>query len=216
MAGWDKSRPRLSTARTRPVSQQASRQVVPVGKVIWIRKDGDPRELLLVAYVQTAGGARFTMVGWPFRPFTAADDKGRQLPGRLPRLACSGRASAASGPAARDPLARPHHGPRRPPTRIDLDPHGPAPDVTVTRKATSPGELLLDVIAARILTSATAFPQDNPEQLANAKAELRVFAAGPGDIIAALLAADALPRPARRAVRQRGYQRPRHHRTARR
>jgi len=57
----------------------------------------------------------------------------------------------------------------------------------VTRKATSPGELLLDVIAARILTSAAAFPHDNPEQLANAKAELRVFAAGPGDIIAALL-----------------------------
>jgi hypothetical protein len=74
----------------------------------------------------------------------------------------------------------------------------------VTRKATSPGELLLDVIAARILTSAAAFPQDNPEQLANARAELRVFAAGPGDIIAALLAAGALPRPARRAVRQRG------------
>jgi hypothetical protein len=48
-------------ARTPPVSQQASRQVVPVGKVIWIRKDGDPRELLLVPCVQTAGGARFTM-----------------------------------------------------------------------------------------------------------------------------------------------------------
>lgn len=64
---------------------------------------------------------------------------------------------------------------------------GPAPDVTVTRKTTSPGELLLDVIAARILTSAAAFPQDNPEQLANARAELRVSAAGPGDIIAALL-----------------------------
>ena len=55
--------PRLSTARTGPVSQQASRQVVPVGKVIWIRKDGDPRELLLVPCVQTAGGARFTMAG---------------------------------------------------------------------------------------------------------------------------------------------------------
>jgi hypothetical protein len=131
--------------------------------------------------------------GRPFRPLTAADDQGRQLPGRLPRLACSGRASAACGPAARDRLARPHHGPRRAPYPIDLDPHGPAPDVTVTRKATSPGELLLDVIAARILTSATAFPQDNPEQLANAKAELRVFAAGPGDIIAALLAAARCP-----------------------
>lgn len=57
MAGWDNSRPRPSTPPTRPVSQQASRQAVPAAKVIWIRKDGDPRELLLVAYVQTAGGA---------------------------------------------------------------------------------------------------------------------------------------------------------------
>ena len=57
-----------------------------------------------------------------------------------------------------------------PPTR-SADPTSPRPPAS----------------AARILTSAAAFPQDNPEQLANARAELRVSAAGPGDIIAALL-----------------------------
>jgi hypothetical protein len=54
----------------------------------------------------------------------------------------------------------------------------------VTRKATSPGELLLDGIAARILCSGPSFPQD----------DLRAFIGdGPGDIVAALHASDALP-----------------------
>jgi hypothetical protein len=46
--------------------------------------------------------------------------------------------------------------PGRPATRIDLDPPSPAPapGVTATRDPRSPGELLLDVIAARILTAA--------------------------------------------------------------
>ena len=44
-----------------------------------------------------------------------------------------------------------------PATRIDLDRHIPAPDVTVTPAAHSPGELLLDVIAARILGLMTPF-----------------------------------------------------------
>ena len=51
---------------------------MPVGQVIRIR-DGDVRpELLAVAYVQSADGARFTTAGWPFgpfTPFTAADDR---------------------------------------------------------------------------------------------------------------------------------------------
>jgi hypothetical protein len=85
--------------------------------------------------------------------------------------------------------------PGEPAIHIDLgpqDPPVPAPDVTVTQKAHSPGELLLDVIAAQILTLAD-FPQDNPEQLAAARRELRAFVAdGPGDIVAALQAADAL------------------------
>ena len=84
--------------------------------------------------------------------------------------------------------------PGEPATRIDLSPQIPAPDVTVTRMARSPGELLLEVVAAWILTSAAAFPQDTPERLAAANPELLPHpAAGLGDIVAALQAADALP-----------------------
>jgi hypothetical protein len=85
--------------------------------------------------------------------------------------------------------------PGEPATRIRLDPRDPqipAPEVTVTRTAHSPGELLLDVIAARILTSTGAVPQDNPGPLASAG--LRAFVGdGPGHIVAALQAAGALP-----------------------
>jgi hypothetical protein len=90
--------------------------------------------------------------------------------------------------------------PGEPATRIRLDPSDrqiPVPEVTVTRTAHSPGELMLDVIAARILTTAGAVPQDNPGQLASA--ELCAFVGGgPGYIVAALQAADVLPpsRPA--------------------
>ena len=38
--------------------------------------------------------------------------------------------------------------PGEPATRIHLDPQVPAPDITVTNTAASPGELLADVIAA--------------------------------------------------------------------
>ena len=175
-------------------SQRAWWRVAPTGKVIRIR-DGDVRrELLLVAYVQSADGARFTMAGWPFRRFTAEDDQG-----------ASYQVGFRGGHAAGELLLRPDPPhqirwldltttPGEPPTRIDLSPQVPVPDVTVTRTARSPGELLLDVIAAWILTSAAAFPQDTPEQLAAADPELLPHpAAGLGDIIAALRAADALP-----------------------
>jgi hypothetical protein len=58
------------------VPQRTSWRVAPVGKVIRIRDGGDHRKLLVVAYVQTAEGTRFTMAGWPFRRFTATDDRG--------------------------------------------------------------------------------------------------------------------------------------------
>ena len=64
--------------RPQPAPQRTSWQVVPAGQVIKIR-DGDlRRELLLVAWVHSAGGARFLVAGWPFCPFTAtaADDRG--------------------------------------------------------------------------------------------------------------------------------------------
>jgi len=174
-------------------SQRASWRVAPVGKVIRIR-DGDVRrELLLVAYVQSADGARFTMAGWPFRRFTAEDDQG-----------ASYQVGFAGGHAAGELLLRPDPPrqirwldltttPGEPAARIDLSPPVRASDVTVTRTARSPGELLLDVIAAWILTNAAGFPQDTPERLAAADPELLPHpAAGLGDIVAALRAAEAL------------------------
>jgi hypothetical protein len=161
--------------------------------------------------------ARFTMAGWPLRRFTAADDRG-----------ASYQIGFRGGHAAGELLLRPdlpHQirwldlitAPGEPATRIDLAPQVPAPAVTVTRNAHSPGELLLDVIAARILTSAAPFPQDNPEQLAAAKAELRAFATdGPVTSSLRCKRPTRCPRPARRAVRQARYQRPLHHRAARR
>ena len=96
-------------------------------------------------------------------------------------------------PGRRDPRTAPGE----PATRIRLDPRDPqvpAPEVTATRTAHSPGELLLDVIAARILTSAGSVPQDSPGQLAGATAGLGAFVGdGPGHIVAALQAAGALP-----------------------
>ncbi len=187
----------LRAGHTRPAPQRASWRAVPVGQVIPIR-DGDVRrELLVVAYVQSADGARFTTADWPFRPFTpftAADDRGASYQIRFP-----GEMRPRELPLSLDP---PHQirwldlitAPGEPAARIDLNQQIPAPQVTVTRNATSPGELMLDVIAARILTSAAPSPQDNPGQPAAATAHLRAFVSdGPGDIVAALHAAGALP-----------------------
>jgi hypothetical protein len=185
--------------RTRPAPQRASWRVVPVGQVIKIRDDDLRRDLLLLAYVQSAGGARFIVTEWPFGPFTftAADDQG-----------VSYQISWHGEMAPRELLLRPDppHQIRwldlttavgEPATRIDLDPQIPAPNVAVTRlvvNAHNLGELLLDVIAARILTAAALFSQNNPGQPAAANAHLRAFVAdGPGHIVAALHAADMLP-----------------------
>jgi hypothetical protein len=188
--------PGRSTGHTRPAPQRASWRVVPVGQVIEVRDDDVRREVLLVAYVRSTDGARFVVADWPFGPFTAtaADDRG-----------VSYQVSWLGELAARELLLRPDppHQIRwldlttaagEPATRIDLDPQIPAPDVAVTRNAHSPGELLLDVIATRILTTAALFPQNNPGQLAAANAHLRAFVAdGPGHVVAALHAADMLP-----------------------
>ncbi|HEV3292803.1 MAG TPA: hypothetical protein VG123_27840 [Streptosporangiaceae bacterium] len=184
----------LSTGLTRPAPHRASWRVVPAGQVIPIRDDDVRRELLLVAYLHSADGARFTMAGWPFRPLTAVDDHG-----------ASYQLGFRGGHAAVELVLRPDPPPQirwldlvtaagEPATRIDLDPQIPTPDVTVTRNAHSPGELLLDVIAARILCSGAAFPQDDLEHPAAGAADLRAFIGdGPGDIVAALHAAGALP-----------------------
>jgi hypothetical protein len=181
--------------RTRPAPQRTSWQVVPAGQVIKIRADGLRRDLHLVAYVQSAGGARFLVTEWPFRPFTftAADDRGVSY-----QISWRGEMAPRELQLRPDP---PHQirwldlttAAGEPATRIDLRPQIPVPDVTVTRNAHNPGELLLDAIAARILTAAARLSQNNPGQPAAASAELRALGDGPGHIVAALHAAGVLP-----------------------
>jgi hypothetical protein len=182
-------------ARTQSAPRRTSWQVVPVGQVIKIR-DGDlRRDLLVVAYVQSAGGARLIVAEWPFRPFTitAVDDRGVSY-----QITWSGEMAPRELQLRPDP---PHQirwldltaAAGEPATRIDLNPQIPVPDVTVTRNAHSPGELLLDALAARILTAAARFAQHNHGQPAAARPELRAFGDEPGHLVAALDAAGVLP-----------------------
>jgi hypothetical protein len=178
--------PHLVPERDEPAPGHASCRVVPVGQVISIG-DGDVRrELLLVAYAQSAAGARFMGTGERFPPFPATDDRGVRY-----------QITWMIGPAAMEMLLRPdpRHQVRwldltpagQPAVRVHLDPQVP-PDVSVTRDAHRPGELMLDVIAARIILAALS-----RERLA-ADAELRSFVgAGPGYIVAALDGTGLLP-----------------------
>ena len=167
-------RPRPRPGTHPPGTQRTSWRVVPAGQVITIR-DGDlRREVLVVACVQSAGGARFLVAEWPFGPFTctAADDRGLSY-----RTAWAGKMAPRELRLCPDP---PHEirwldlttAAGEPAARIDLGPQNPppVPDVTVTRHAHNPGELLLDVVAARILPpsrpSRSTTPQSRPPPMA--------------------------------------------------
>jgi hypothetical protein len=187
--------PGLAAAYSRPAPHRAPWRVVPVGQVIPV-PDGDVRrELLLVAYLHSADGARFTAGDGRFYGLTAVDDHGARY-----QLECRWGHSAALLMLHPEP---PRHirwldltaGPGEPATRIDLDPQVPAADLTVTRTAHDPGELLLDVIAARILCSgAVAVPPYDLEHPPAEAVGLRAFIGdGPGRIVAALHASGALP-----------------------
>lgn len=183
--------------RTQPIARRASWRAVAAGQVITIQDHDLRRDLHLVAYVQSAGGARFIVTEWPFGPFTltAADDRGVSY-----QISWAGEMAPGELLLRPDP---PHQirwldlttAAGEPATRIDLDPQNPAPapDVTVTRTAHSPGELLLDVMAARILWAVAPLLPDNPIHLAAASAGLpALIGDGPGHIVAALGAADVL------------------------
>jgi hypothetical protein len=66
----------LGPGRIRSAPGRASWRVVPVGQAIEFRDGNLRREVLVMAYVQSADGARFIVDGWPIRPFTASDDQG--------------------------------------------------------------------------------------------------------------------------------------------
>jgi hypothetical protein len=182
--------------RIRPTPRRPSWRVVPVGQVLKVRNDDDVRrDVLLVAYMQSAGAARFIVVGRPSERCTAADDMGGSY-----------QVGWMRGPGASELLVLRPHPPHQirwldlttaggePATRINLDPQVTVPAVTVTRTAHSPGELMLDGIAARILTTVPRFSPDNPRQLPAANADQRAFFADrPGYIVAALHGAGLLP-----------------------
>jgi hypothetical protein len=186
-------------------------RVVPVGQVI--RGNGLPGDPLLLAYVQTPAGSRFTMaIGMASlhvvpRQLTATDDRGTSyqlhFTGGLTTGVLELRPDPPRGIRWLDLMTASGE----PAIRIDLDPpdlpdppdppgpHGPLPDIAVTRTATSPGEILLDVIAARILTSTgRSISPSKPEHRDADTTDLRTFVAdGPGNVTAALLATGALP-----------------------
>jgi hypothetical protein len=69
---------RRGRTRARPEPRRTSWRIVPVGQAVKIGDGGLRREVLVVAYVQWAGGARFIVAEWPSGAFTctAADDQG--------------------------------------------------------------------------------------------------------------------------------------------
>ena len=95
-----------------------------------IRSDGDVRrDVLVLAYVQSAGGAWFIVADWPFGPvtFTAADDQG-----------VSYQISWAGEMASRELLLRPD--PRHQIRWLDLTgpPASPPPASTWARTTRAP------------------------------------------------------------------------------
>lgn len=156
--------PRPSAGHHQPPSPHAPWRVLPVGQVIRTRAGDVQGELHLLAYAQTAAGARFTAVSYRgpgqaperHRPppgvllahqFTAVDDQGTSY-----------QFSASLGPVhaewsgVLDLRPNPPHEirwldlsttPGEPATRIDLNSQRarptPPPEITVTPAAVSPG-----------------------------------------------------------------------------
>ena len=218
--------PAAVRARPRPAGSVPWR-VVSVGQVIpGAAPNGD---VTVLAYLEGPAGARFAITGGiPGFPgqLTATDDQGANYHLRLMRGPRTGVLELLPGPAhpvrwldvltASGGIA----------ARFDLDSadqHSaaegsvdgrPRPEVTMARTATSPGELMLDVIAARILATA---PVPRPAWAGHCLARSarvhrqqtrrhhRRDAGGRGAVPGQRPA-----RPARRAVRAPGHSRPRH------
>jgi hypothetical protein len=208
--------PRPGAGYHQPPSPHAPWRVIPVGRVIRTRVGDVQGNLHLLAYAQTAAGARFTAVSYwgpgqaPERrrpppgvlaadQFTAVDDQGTsyQLSAGLGggRAEWSGMLDLHPDPPQEIRWLDLSAPPGEPATRIDLTSQQarpvPPPDITVTPAAVSPGELLLTDIAAGLL--ALASPEQVPLHPSAARpGPLGQAADGLADIIAALQAAAAL------------------------
>jgi hypothetical protein len=140
----------------------------------------------------------------PARPLTAVDDKGASyqfmliggfrtavlelVPDPSHAIGWLDLLTASGEPAFRinlEPLE-----PQRPPP----DPQRPPPEIAVSRTATSPGEILLDGIAARILVLvAGSLPGTTARPPAASNDQRVFFSDGPGNVTDALYAAGVLP-----------------------
>jgi hypothetical protein len=210
---WLMHSARYSTAPHRTPSPHAPWRVVPVGQVIRTRAGDVQGELYLLAYVQTAVGARFTAISY-WRPgqaperhtpppgvvhagqFTAVDDQGTSYRfgvslGPL-RTEWSGVLDLHPNPPDEIRWLDLSTTPGEPVRRIDLNLQlAPPLEITVTPAAVSPGELLLTDIAAGFL--ALASPEQVPLHPSAARpGPLSRAADGLADIIAALQASAAL------------------------
>ncbi len=191
---------------------------IPVGLTVPFRGPDVSGELYLMSFTQTRTGARFFAV-WnirapalrdvgliPFDGFTVADDRGTRYSLDNTPAGNSGWTSEIGLRPAPPPGARwlDVAAPGSTAVRVDLraaDPGAaaePAGDASpgetrITRTETSPGEHLLVMLAERLLTAVPDQPRD-PWWRAPASAPpvLRAMAAGLGDIVAGLEAADAL------------------------
>jgi hypothetical protein len=207
--------------------QGAADRFVPVGLTIPFHGEGASGDLYLMSFAQTCSGARFIAV-WgvhtqslllrmglrhpdliPFGLFTVTDDRGALYdldftPGGGPEWTSeiSLRPTPPTDIRWLDVAA-----PLSPAVRIDLPQGGPTADgePDVSEAKLSPGEQLLIMLAEQLLTVAPEFPRDFRRQLAVVlPGPLPAMAAGLGDIIAGLEAADVLsplsPVPARLAA----------------
>jgi hypothetical protein len=216
---------------TRPGDAPADR-FVPVGLTVPFHDGAISGALYLMAFVHTGAGARFFAV-WnlrtpalqdatliPLAAFTVTDDRGIRYRLEFTPGGDSGWTSEiglrpAPPPGTRwlDVIA-----PGRKPVRVALDlacpERPPASEVKL-----SLGELLLVMLAERLLTAVPDYPRSRwRQQPGVVPPALRAMAAGLGDIVAALEAADVLsplsPVPARLATLCASLDLPRHGITA--
>jgi hypothetical protein len=181
--------------------------VVPVGLTVPFHDGVISGALYVLAFVRTGASPRFYTV-WslrtalqdaeliPLAGFTVTDDRGTRYRLEFTPSGDSGwtseiglRPSPPPGTRWLDVTA-----PGSKPVRVTLEPACPAvPRPSPDRAAKlSPGELLLVLLAERLLTAVTDYPPSRWRQPGVAPPALRAMAAWLGDIVAALEAADVL------------------------
>ena len=187
--------------------------VIPVGMMIPLRSDDTRGELYLLAYSRGESGARFAMHAWLRGAFASSVPNNPRSVDSLHAMAASDEHGTAyalrfegggndigwTGMLTLEPDPPPGIGwldlsvQGRPARRISLAPPPNPPAITVSEAGRSPGEYLLNLMAAAILTVDSSTPE-NPgrRRLTRPRYLAAEQSAGLGDIVEALLACGAL------------------------